>query len=73
MNAPQTVEGVQVWDLVGRLLGQMRVTTGAVTGLDMGVALAMADALGVNPLVVAEWLPAIEGRLIKAMSDRREG
>lgn len=51
----------------------MRVTTGAVTGLDMGVALAMADALGVNPLVVAEWLPAIEGRLIKAISDRREG
>lgn len=58
--------------MVGRLFGQMRVTTGAVTGLDMGVALAMADALGVNPLVVAEWLPAIEGRLIKAMGDRRE-
>ena len=58
--------------MVGRLFGQIRVTTGAVTGLDMGVALAMADALGINPLVVAEWLPAIETRLVKAMNDRRE-
>ena len=72
LNAPQTVEGVQVWDLVGRLLGQMRVTTGAVTGIDMGAAFAMADALGINPLIVAEWLPAVETRLVKAMNDRRE-
>lgn len=50
----------------------MRVTTGAVTGIDMGAAFAMADALGINPLIVAEWLPAVETRLVKAMNDRRE-
>lgn len=49
----------------------MRVAPGAVTGLDMGAALAMADALGVNPLVVAEWLPAIEAKLVKALADKK--
>ena len=60
-----------MWDLVGRLMGQMKIAPGAVTGLDLGVALAMAGALGINPLVVAEWLPAIEGRLLTAMNERR--
>lgn len=65
------MEGWQVWDLVTRLYGQMRVAPGAVTGVDLGAALAMAAALGVNPLVVAEWLPPIETRLVKAMNDQR--
>lgn len=59
-----------MWDLVTRLYGQMRVGPMSVTGLDLGAALAIASALGVNPLVVAEWLPAIETRLVKAMGDR---
>lgn len=62
---------MQVWDLVNRMHGQMRVAPGAVTGLDMGAALAMADALGVNPLVVAEWLPAIEAKLVKALGEKK--
>lgn len=49
----------------------MRVTPGAVTGFDLGAALAMADALGVNPLVVAEWLPSIEAQLVKALGEKR--
>ena len=49
----------------------MRVAPGAVTGLDMGAALAMGQALGINPLVVAEWLPAIEAKLVKALSERQ--
>ena len=63
---------MQVWDLVWRLFGQMRVTMGGVSGVDLGAALAMADALGVNRLVVAEWLPAIEQRVVKAMNDRNK-
>lgn len=62
---------MQVWDLVWRLFGQLRVTMGGVSGVDLGAALAMADALGINRLVVAEWLPAIEQRVVKAMNDRR--
>lgn len=41
-----------------------------MTGFDMGVALAMGGALGVEPLVIAEWLPAIEARIVKAMRER---
>ena len=36
------LEGWQVWDLVGRLGGQLRVIPGAVIGWDMGAALALA-------------------------------
>lgn len=63
---------MQVWDLVWRLFGQLRVTMGGVSGVDLGAALAMADALGINRLVVAEWLPAIEQRVVKAMNDRNK-
>ena len=63
---------MQVWDLVWRLFGQLRVTMGGVTGLDLGVALAMADALGINRLVVAEWLPAIEQRMVRTLNVRRD-
>lgn len=62
-----------MWDLVTRLYGQMRIVPGApgaVTGIDLGAALAVAAALGINPLVVAEWLPPIETRLVKAMNER---
>lgn len=62
---------MQVWDLVNRMHGQMRVSPGAVTGFDMGAALAMADALGINPLVVAEWVPPIEAKLVKALGEKR--
>ena len=57
MNQPLTFEGWQVWDLVGRLGGQLRIVPGAVVlGWDMGAALAMAQALGVNTLITAELL-----------------
>jgi hypothetical protein len=52
-----------VWDLVLRLTGQLRVTGGmgatVVIGWDMSAALAMAQALGIEPLIAAECLPAI--------------
>ena len=35
LNRPVTWEGWQVWDLVGRLGGQLRVLPGAVIGWDM--------------------------------------
>ena len=51
LNRPLTPEGWQVWDLVGRLGGQIcAVIPGAVLGWDMGAALAMAAALGVDTL-----------------------
>jgi len=63
------LEGWQVWDLALRLGGQLRVSDGAVIGWDMGAALAMARALGVNPLVAAELLPAIEAVAIRKINE----
>jgi len=67
------LDGWQVWDLVGRLGGQLRVTPGAVLGWDMGAALALASALGVNPLITAELLPEIEAVMVRKLNEQMEG
>jgi len=64
---------LQVWDLVTRLGGQMRVTAaGTVVGWDFSAALAMASALGINPAPVAEILPALEAVMVRALNEQRE-
>lgn len=70
MNRPLTLDGWQVWDLVGRLGGQMRVAGKAVLGWDMGAAMALAQALGLNPMVVAELLPALEAVMVRRMNEK---
>jgi hypothetical protein len=70
LNRPQTPEGWQVWDLVGRLGGQLRVIPGAVLGWDMGAALALAQALGINPLIAAELLPEIEVVMVRKLNEQ---
>ena len=72
MNALQTYEGWQVWDLVGRLGGQVRAIPGAVLGWDMSAALALGRALGIAPMVVAELLPAIEAVMIRKTNEKIE-
>ncbi len=62
---------MQVWDLVGRLGGQIRVSpAGGVIGWDMAAALALAGALGVNPSAVGHLLPPIEAVMVRAMNER---
>ena len=70
MNQPQTFEGAQVWDLVGRLGGQLRATQQTILGWDMGAALAMAHALGINGLVAMELLPEIEAIMVKRVNEQ---
>jgi hypothetical protein len=48
--------------------GQLRVAPGAVLGWDMGAALAMAQALGVNTLITAELLPEIEAVMVRQVN-----
>lgn len=72
MNRPATVEGWQVWDLVGRLGGQLRVLPGAVVGWDMSAALALADALGVPPAAAAELLPVIEAVMVAKLNEQMD-
>lgn len=43
---------------------------GAVLGLDLTAALAMAEALGVDMLVAAELLPEIEAMMVRGLNDR---
>jgi hypothetical protein len=61
---------VQIWDLVGRLGGQLRATQQIILGWDMGAALAMARALGINGLVAMELLPEIEAVMVKKVNER---
>ena len=72
MNQPQTYDGWQVWDLVTRLCGQMRVAGKAVIGWDLGAALALAHALGVSPMVVAELLPDLEAVMVRRIIEKIE-
>jgi hypothetical protein len=66
------MEGWQIWDLVSRLGGQLRVVPGAVLGWDMGAALALADALGIDPLIAAELLPEIEAAMVRKLNEQME-
>ena len=43
---------------------------GAVLGWDMGAALAMARALGVDSLIAAELLPEIEAVMVRKLNER---
>lgn len=51
-----------------RLTGQLRAIPGAVLGLDMTAALAIAEALGLNPLLCAELLPDIEAMMVRGLN-----
>lgn len=73
MNRPGSVEGWQVWDLALRLGGQVRAAQGAVLGWDLGAALALAEALGVNRLIAAELLPEIEAVAMARINERLGG
>ncbi|MFD1798234.1 hypothetical protein ACFSC1_19880 [Paracoccus aurantiacus] len=65
-----SVEGWQVWDLAGRLSGQLRAIPGAVLGWDMGAALALGAALRIPALAIAELLPVIEAEMIRRTNER---
>lgn len=70
MNQPLSHDGWQVWDLVCRLGGQMRVAGKAVIGWDMSAALALAQALGLNPMVAAELLPELEAVMVRRINEK---
>lgn len=73
LHKPLTLEGWQVWDLVQRLGGQIRVTGGmsggAVIGWDMAAALQLGAALALSPLIIAELLPPIEAVMVRKTNE----
>jgi len=56
-------------------MGQLRVASSAdgtvVLGWDMAAALAIAQALGVAPLIAAECLPVIEAVTVRKFNEQR--
>lgn len=70
MNRPATLEGSQVWDLAGRMSGQIRAIPGAVLGWDMSAGLALGAALGIPALAIAEFLPVIEAEMIRRTNEQ---
>jgi len=44
-----------------------------VLGWDMGAALAMANALGIDTLIAAELLPEIEAVMVRKLNEQMEG
>ena len=69
LNAPITYEGWQVWDLVHRIGGQMRVAGSTVIGWDMAAALQLGAALGVSTIAMAELLPPIEAVMVRKINE----
>ena len=67
------MEGFQIWDLALRMAGQVRAVPGGILGWDFGAALALAGALEINPIVVAELLPALEAVMVRCMNERMKG
>ena len=50
--------------------GQLRAVPGAVLGWDLGAGMALAQALGVDPLIAAEILPEIEAVVVRRLNER---
>jgi hypothetical protein len=58
---------------VGRLGGQLRLApAGGVIGWDIGAALALASALGISAIAVAELLPAIEAVMVRKINQQMD-
>jgi len=69
--ALQTPEEHQTWDVLVTCLGQLRLApSGQVIGIDLGVAMKIAEARGCDPGVVSELLQAAEAGLVEAFNDK---
>ena len=56
---------------MGRLGGQLRVSpAGGIIGWDMGAALALAVALGIDSAAVGHMLPPAEAVMVRAMREK---
>lgn len=62
-----TAEGWEIWDLLERCGGQIRMGSTGPVGLDFGAAFLMADALGFSRSATAEFLPAAEAGFMRGI------
>jgi hypothetical protein len=66
-----------VWDVFLKCGHQLRIIAGMsgarVIGFDLGVVMAMATALHIDPWIVAELAPVIEAAAVRAMNEDGNG
>lgn len=55
-----------------RMQNQLRTEGRVVIGFDLGAAMTFAMALGIEPAVVAEFMPAIEAAACRKINEARE-
>jgi hypothetical protein len=72
VNRPESYEGVLLAELIPRLETQLRVVSSPegllVLGIDIVAALALAEATGLPPAAVANWLPAVEAAAVRGIN-----
>ncbi|MDO5630611.1 MAG: hypothetical protein Q4G22_02110 [Paracoccus sp. (in: a-proteobacteria)] len=52
------------------MTGQIRAIPGAVIGWDIGVALAIGQALDVPAIAIAQLLPVIEAGMVRKLNEQ---
>jgi hypothetical protein len=63
---------MQAWDVLTRCQGQVRAAgMGGATGLDMGVALRLAEIAGADLGTMIELLPAAEAGMVAGFAKAR--
>lgn len=63
-------EGWQVWDVMLRCAGQLRLVPGAAVGIDLNACFGMGAGLGYDPTALAELLPAAEAGMVAGFNER---
>ena len=72
-NHLETIDGWEVWDLVLRSHGQLRLGgMGGVVGFDMAAVMAVADALGLDRQMVALLLPSAEAGMRSGLASKNK-
>lgn len=67
---PATIEGWEVWDVLERCAGQLRMGSVGPVGLDFTAAFQMSEALGYCSTALGELLPSAEAGLMRGLMRR---
>ena len=70
MNAPETIEGWQAWEVFLQCQGQVRAVGSVVAGLDFNAAMCLASALGYDLQAMTHFLPALETGLLSGLQEQ---
>jgi hypothetical protein len=70
VNAPETIEGWQAWEVFLQCQGQVRAVGSVVAGLDLNAALTLTRALDYDLRAAAHLLPACEMGMLEGLAEQ---